>query len=84
MTTTIYNDALRIVQQLTLEERRQLQHDLETQASDGSGQLTASAAKRAKTLAVLDELDRLAAEIATEWTDEMNAVDAVHDVRRDL
>ena len=84
MATTTYDDALRIVQQLTFEERRRLQHDLAALDTHGSGQPAAAAAKRAKTLAVLDNLDRLAAEIATEWTDELSALDAIHDVRRDL
>lgn len=82
MPTATYDAALQLVQQLTPAERRRLQRDLEALEEQGSEQ--PMSAKHATTLAVLDQLDQLAADIAVEWTDDMNAMDAVRDVRREL
>jgi Lon protease-like protein len=94
-----YEDVLRQARRLTPEGQQRLLDALKGEAGaqvvtpealgkllphDPSEVAPLTESERAATAAALTELDRLAARIGAAWRDDMSAVDAVRDVRRDL
>ncbi len=88
----IYEDALRVVEQLTPEDKHRLLKALTAQQEtvpDELRQLRKQVAQRARTTpderrAALAALDHAAAKIGAAWRSEKSAAEAVAEQRRDL
>lgn len=73
MATATYTEVLELVEQLPLEAQRRLRDELATRG-----------AAQAEAEAFLVRWNALGAEISAAWKDDMSAVDAVREQRREL
>ena len=74
-TVATYDEVLALVQQLSPEDQARLLMEVERVGAH---------ARRARAEAALDGLDQLAERVSAAWQDNMSAVDAVREQRREL
>ncbi len=89
MATTSYEDVLRDARQLTPVEQQRLRAELadlghQSIVEAPPSELERQQAHEEHVRDALDKLDRLAARISAAWKDDMSAVDAVREQRREL